>query len=394
MTTQSQELLAKAKETKVSSIYDLIKSQETELSKALPSTMNPERLSRLVSTNLRMNPKLASCTPLSLLGSMHTAAALGVEPVAGQAYLVPFANKKKVDGEWSTVMECQLILGYAGLVSLFYRHCKSVSLSWGEVKAGDEFEFQKGTEEFLIHKKALTNRGDVIAYWALAKMEGGGMAFEIMSYSEVLEHGKKFSKTYDKKTDTFYSSSPWAQHFGAMALKTVLKQLAKLLPLSIEMQSAINADETSRTFNANMASSDIIDMPPSETNWEEDPEEKQLPEAKEKPQDEFLRKKRDEAWQAKEKVVEKPVSLPKQEPKAQELPMDELPGTETVEIPPGVQQRDILELAFKEYPEDKVNGWLRNKLKYISNSQTYRDLPDGSIDYLISQIEHFPKVIK
>lgn len=322
---QHNQLEKKAEKT----IYDIIKSQEKELARALPSAMSPARLSRLVSTNIRTNPRLAKCTPLSLIGALHTAAAVGLEPIAGQAYLVPFANRKKIDGQWKTVLECQLIIGYQGLVSLFYRHCKSMSLSWGCVKENDEFAFQKGTEEYLHHKQALKDRGKTIAYWVMARLVSGGLCFEVMSYDECLEHAKKHSKAYSKED----YSSPWETDFDAMALKTVMKQLVKLLPLSVEMHAAIMADESSRTFNSDIASPEIIDLTPSETNWN-DENQKKLPD---------------------------PLENPEPEP------------------PP---YRDLLYAKLSEFPEDEVNEFFL-KIKYIDRGKTYRTLSDTQVRFLV-----------
>ena len=52
-----------------------------------------------------------------------------------------------------------------------------------------------------------------------------------------------------------------------MALKTVLVQLAKLLPLSVELQRAISADETSRDFRAGIENA--LDLPVT-TDWTKD----------------------------------------------------------------------------------------------------------------------------
>ena len=57
-----------------------------------------------------------------------------------------------------------------------------------------------------------------------------------MTKDEILEHAKKFSKTF--------KFGPWQSDFDAMAKKTVIKQLLKYAPLSIEMQRAVSSDET------------------------------------------------------------------------------------------------------------------------------------------------------
>ena len=79
----------------IKDIPSVIKNSVKELEKAVPNCMNAERLCRIALTTVRLNPKLAECTPESFLGALFQAAQLGLEPnVEGQAYLIPYTNKK------------------------------------------------------------------------------------------------------------------------------------------------------------------------------------------------------------------------------------------------------------------------------------------------------------
>jgi len=250
------------------SLQELVTKSAKELGKALPEHMRPERLVRIALTTVRLNPDLGKCTPASFLGALFTAAQIGIEPVAGRAYILPFNNnRKQPDGSWKSIKEAQFILGYKGVAELFYRHEKAVELSWSEVCENDEFEYQYGTDAFLKHRPAGKLRGTVTAYYVVAKLQNGGKPFMVMSKEDCMEHGRKHSKTYDKKTMEFYSSSPWATNPDAMCLKTVLIQLAKLLPLSVEVQRAIEADESSRDYRDGIG--DALDLP-NTTNWKEE----------------------------------------------------------------------------------------------------------------------------
>lgn len=264
---QTKTALSNPSQTK--SLKDLIEESAKELGRALPDHLKPERLVRIALTCIRQNPDLSKCTPESFLGALFTAAQLGVEPIAGRAYLLPFNNsKKKPDGSWHTVKEAQFIMGYKGLVDLFYRHEKAVNLDWGVIKEGDFFTFTKGTEPVLKHEfnENLRPRGATTGYWVMANLINGGKPFHYMTVQECLEHAKKHSKTWDKKSDNFYPSSPWAKDFDSMALKTVLIQLCKILPLSIEMQRAIENDESSRDFRKGI--DNVLDIP-SQTEWDQ-----------------------------------------------------------------------------------------------------------------------------
>ena len=263
MTTQ--ELAKQVANTQGTSLQAMIQKSVKELGRALPSHLSPERLVRIALTCIRLNPELSKCTPESFLGSLFVLAQVGLEPIAGRSYLLPFNNKRKINGEWTTVKEVQALIGYKGLIELFYRHNSAVSIDMQVVHEKDDFKYQYGTDAYLKHTPSLTERGDVIGYYAVAMIKGGGSVFYFISKTDALAHGKKHSKTYDKNKDEFYSSSPWAKEFDAMAMKSALIQLAKKLPLSVELQQALAVDETSRSYRDGVG--DALDLPAT-TNWD------------------------------------------------------------------------------------------------------------------------------
>ena len=273
-----------AKTDKPKGLHELIRESSKELQNALPSHMNPERMVRIALTSVRMNPELARCTPESFLGSLFTLAQLGLEPIAGRAYLLPFNNKRKIEGQWKTFKEVQAIIGYKGLADLFYRHESSISIDMQTVKENDEFDYMYGTDSYLRHKPAQENRGETIGYYAVAKLKNGGSIFRYMTKGDAIEHGKKHSKTFDKSKGQFSEYSPWVKEPDAMSMKTVLIQLSKLVPLSVELQRAISADETSRDFKKGVGSA--LDMPVT-TEWNE-PIEAEIKETEPKQQDTLL----------------------------------------------------------------------------------------------------------
>lgn len=272
MSTPEQTQQALQTQEKPRTFQSMIESSAKELGRALPEHMRPERLVRIALTCIRTMPELARCTPESFLGALFTAAQIGIEPIAGRAYLLPFNNsRKKPDGSWHTVKECQFILGYKGVVELFYRHEKAISLAWGVRRKRDFFNMQLGTNPILEHAYPLEGeRGEVVGFWVMANLVNGGKPFHYMTLEECLTHGQQHSKTFDKKRGDFYESSPWVKDREAMCLKTVLVQLCKILPLSVELQTAVAQDETMRDLRPGV--DNVLDIP-SETNWDKVAEE-------------------------------------------------------------------------------------------------------------------------
>lgn len=258
-------------------MVDLINSSTRELARALPKHLSPERLARIATTAIRQNPKLAQCTPASFMGALFTAAQLGLEPVAGLAYLIPFNNSKYLDGQWRDILEVQFVIGYKGVAELFYRHEKSGLIDWGVVHEKDELSFEYGTNSNLKHKPAQGERGKVIGYYGIFKLNNGLSKFLYMTEPECMAHGRKHSKTFNIKEQSFNKKSPWHTNPDVMCLKTVLIQVAKTAPMSTELRRALDTDETSREFKEGIT--DALDLPVSD--WQEVEAEpvKELPKA-------------------------------------------------------------------------------------------------------------------
>ena len=78
------------------------------------------------------------------------------------------------------------------------------------------------------------SRSDAYAYYAIAELKSGGIAFQVMSKEDIIKHAQQFSKGFSHK------SSPWQTDFDAMAYKTVIRQLCdKKLPKSTTEQSVL-----------------------------------------------------------------------------------------------------------------------------------------------------------
>ncbi len=235
--------------TKNVGIAGLVEANVMKLGDALPSHMRGERMVRIALTTLRQTPKLMNCDPFSFLGALFQCAQLGLEPnIDGQAYILPYGK------------EATFQVGFRGWVALFYRHKSAKGLQWGVVHDNDLFDFDKAMNT-ISHKIDLkADRGEPYAFWVKAFLDNGASSFHVMSKIECEKHGKRHSKTY--------GNGPWKTDFDSMALKTVLIQLMKILPKSVEIQKATAMDNTIRKFDAERFTGDMLDMP-DETDWDE-----------------------------------------------------------------------------------------------------------------------------
>jgi len=215
----------------------LLKSKQGEIAKMLPKHLNAERLLKVAQIAATTTPALAKCDVASLVGAIGQCAQMGLEPntVLGHAYLVPFNTKRKdAQGVERWVNSVQVIIGYKGLIDLARRSGQIVSIAAHEVCEADQFTLVYGLDEKLEHIPSLGERGEVIGFYAVAKLKDGGHSFEFMSRLQVeqIAAGTQSKGKY----------GPWKDHFTEMGRKTVIRRLAKYLPLSIEFQTAAALD--------------------------------------------------------------------------------------------------------------------------------------------------------
>jgi recombination protein RecT len=235
--TGNANAVATTNKTRDDKVGDLILAMKPQMAMALPKHITADRMARIVLTEIRRVPKLVECGRDSLLGAVMTCSQLGLEPGngLGHAYLLPFDKRAKVEGQWKTVgTDCQLIIGYRGMIDLARRSGQIVSLSARSVFQSDRFNYRFGLDETIEHIPADGERGNLTHVYAVAKLKDGGVQFEVMSRAEI-EKVRAGSKAKD--------SGPWVSHFEEMAKKTAIRRLFKYLPVSIEMQRAVTLDE-------------------------------------------------------------------------------------------------------------------------------------------------------
>ena len=214
-------------------LRDFLVAARPKLGEVCARHLPADRLVRLAVAAISRTPKLAECTPQSVLASVFVAGRLGLEPdgVLGGAYLVPFGR------------ECQLIIGYRGLVDLAIRSGKVRSVVSRVVHAKDKFRVTLGLDDSIKHVPTDDEDPGLWTHvYAVATLADGTRQFEVMSRRQVLAIREKSRAK---------NNGPWAnieaEDGKEMARKTVVKRLAKSLPLSTEFAAALALDTAADT---------------------------------------------------------------------------------------------------------------------------------------------------
>lgn len=221
---------------KVTDLRSLLEKMKGQLAMALPTHMRADRMIRVVLTSVQKTPQLLDCTRESFIGAIVQAAQLGLEPdgLLGHAYLIPYKRN------------CQLVIGYKGLLKLARQSGELSSLSAVAVYAKDKFEFTRGDDERIVHVPATIpivegkpdlnwDPGPLTHVYAIARLKDGSVQREVMDVGEI-EMIRRRSKAS--------GDGPWVTDYVEMAKKTVLRRLCKLLPASVErLEKAVALDE-------------------------------------------------------------------------------------------------------------------------------------------------------
>lgn len=188
----------------------------------LGDSVSIERFEQVVLQAVNRNPDLQKASLASLLDSVRVAATLRLEPtgILGEGYLIRYGS------------DAQFEAGYRGLMKLARRSGQVTALDSHVVCQADAFGISLGTEPRIDHVPALANRGPFIGAYAWARLTSGELVIEWMSQADI-EAVRKVSRNGTG------ASSPWVQHWGEMARKTVIKRLLKRLPLGIDAEQAL-----------------------------------------------------------------------------------------------------------------------------------------------------------
>ncbi len=185
-----------------------------------------------VMADVQRTPKLLDCKPVTLINSYLVMAELGLMPsgVSGEAYVLPYNDKNQG-------MIAQFQLGYQGLVTLLYR-AGARQIVAEIVRKNDKFSYKNGEIEHEVDPFS-DDRGEAIGAYVIVFLQAGGKVAQVMSKKEILAMGEKFSKSY--KT----GFTPWKEQNDPnlwMWKKTVLKQVAKLVPKNETVYRAVDLD--------------------------------------------------------------------------------------------------------------------------------------------------------
>lgn len=206
---------------------------KARLQAALPPGIDADRFQRVVLTAIQQNPDIANGDRQSLYNAALRAAADGLVPDGREGAFVIMGGKPT----WMPMV--------GGIIKRLAT--AGISIDAQVVYENDDFEQQLGDEASIHHKapKLGTPRGKPLGAYAIARLPNGMVMREVMDFDQI-EQVRAASRSGN--------GGPWKQWWTEMARKTVIRRLAKRLPiLDPKLAETIQRDDDLYDFAAGNA---------------------------------------------------------------------------------------------------------------------------------------------
>lgn len=218
-----------------------------------------------LSTLLNNNELLAKAGTNQIVTAALKAAALDLSllPDLGEAYVIPYEKRGKVNGEWQTVgVDVNLQLGYRGLIKLVQNTGRVGKVAGVAIYEANKVKYNRIYGELSIgnpeYDPDVDEPSEVVGYLAYYYLDGNRIE-DYWSKAKVMKHVQKFSQAWDNRKGEIRPKSAWGTNFDAMAIKTVIKDLLKYAPKSQQAAKAILDDDRADRRDITPANSGVVE---------------------------------------------------------------------------------------------------------------------------------------
>ena len=192
----------------------------------LPEGVKPERVIAAVRMAVAGNPKIAECTPVSILQSVGRAMQLDLE-IGVNAYLIP-------RNQWNPAtqqkeMTCTMLPDYRAHIEQVVKSGAARAVEAEVVREGDFFEYEKGLEKKLRHVPRHVHGAPITHAYAIVRLRFGHVDFVVLTRDEIeavraKSQGWSDTALAKKKEATGLEAVPW------YAKKTAVIRVTNLVP--------------------------------------------------------------------------------------------------------------------------------------------------------------------
>jgi len=223
--TDKNTAITKTSQDTYRDLSDYLMSKNKMLAGIGPKYMDTERMVRIALSASSRSPKLLQCSQKSWLMALMDCAYYGLEPVLGQAYLIPYQNRKAA----GQPLEVQFMVGYKGLISIAcdngFEDIDARLVYVGEIEAGRFEETPEDPQRPFKHRPLYQpeSRGEVAGVYAIGwRGVDKRPRFKYLTVDEI-ESFRGRSKSAKE--------GPWMTDWDAMAMKTAVRRMLSMAQL-------------------------------------------------------------------------------------------------------------------------------------------------------------------
>ena len=215
-------------------VQSRIAEMGNQLKSVLPSHIDTAKFQRVAMTAIQADPDLLNADRASLYTALTKAATDGLLPDKREGAL-PIANTKvKIDGRDQYIKMVVWMPMVAGIVKKVRQSGEVASMTAKAVYEKDGFDVLFGDDDRIYHKPHMAGHpGKMVGAYSIVRLKDGTISRDFLPMWRI-EKAKNAAKTK-------YVWDAWPDE---MAIKTVIRHHAKLLPQSTDIEAAFERDDT------------------------------------------------------------------------------------------------------------------------------------------------------
>jgi recombination protein RecT len=258
-----------------------ITERAVDLQKSLPAHISMDKFQRTLMAAVKSDPELLKADRRSLINAVEKCALDCLLPDKREAALVIFTTRKKgADGQFYPTKEVVYMPMVYGLRKKILQSGEISTLTVGIVYKCEydtgRFLYEEGSEAMLRHKPMLDMSieqaadDQIVAFYSMARMKDGSLSYDVMSRARVdrIRELSQTGATKDRWGKDRTSKGPWADHYGEMGCKTVMRHHSKVLPMSGDLIIDIEGREIENAVGAarllSVQADEPVVLPPAE----------------------------------------------------------------------------------------------------------------------------------
>ncbi len=220
-------------------LQNILLDSKDAIKQILPKHITPGRVLKMALIAASRDPKIYECTARSVVDAIMRASEFGLDfsGTFGEGYIIPYKRQATFIPGWRGYIR---LARNSGQISTFEAHV---------VYEDDKFELEYGLNPRLVHMPNLKpvdpKKRIVFGAYAVVLFKDGSHQHEFMNLTQ-LEGIRKRSKNTRE-------DSPWNTDTEEMYRKTVVRRIAKYLPLSPEMEKLRAYDNEVDTLDPTFA---------------------------------------------------------------------------------------------------------------------------------------------